>query len=229
MKQIKISASIMCADLLNLADQVRALEEGGVDYLHFDIMDGHFVPNFTFGPDILKAIDKISRLTKDVHLMIENPELYIQMFAKVGADILTVPVETCTHLHRTLSQIREKGVKAAVALNPATPLENIEYVLDDLDMVLIMTVNPGFAGQQFIPAMVKKVEKLSKMREERGLNIDIEVDGNINERTIKLLKTVGANVFVGGASSIFQPGTDIVAAVKLMRKHCHRISINSNS
>ena len=220
MKQIKISASIMCADLLNLADQVRALEEGGVDYLHFDIMDGHFVPNFTFGPDILKAIDKISRLTKDVHLMIEKPELYIQMFVEAGADILTVPVETCTHLHRTLNQIREKGAKAAVALNPATPLENIEYVLDDLDMVLIMTVNPGFAGQQFIPAMVKKVEKLSKKIEERGLNIDIEVDGNINERTIKLLKTVGANVFVGGTSSIFQPGTDIVAAAKLMRKHC---------
>ncbi|MBC8234068.1 ribulose-phosphate 3-epimerase [bacterium] len=221
MRQIKISASIMCADLLNLADQVRALEEGGVDYLHFDIMDGHFVPNFTFGPDILKAIDKISRLTKDVHLMIEKPELYIQMFVEAGADILTVPVETCTHLHRTLNQIREKGAKAAVALNPATPLENIEYVLDDLDMVLIMTVNPGFAGQQFIPAMVKKVEKLSKKIEERGLNIDIEVDGNINERTIKLLKTVGANVFVGGTSSIFQPDADIVAAAKLMRKQCN--------
>jgi ribulose-phosphate 3-epimerase len=210
----------MCANLLHLADQVRALEKGGVDYLHFDIMDGHFVPNFTFGPDILKAIDKISRLTKDVHLMIENPELYIQMFVESGADILTVPVETCTHLQRTLSRIRGNGAKAAVALNPSTPLSNIEYVLDDVDMVLIMTVNPGFAGQQFIPAMVEKVEKLAKMIEERGLNIDIEVDGNINERTIKLLKAVGANVFVGGSSSIFQPGADIVAAAKLMRKQC---------
>ena len=210
----------MCADLLNLADQVRALEGGGVDYLHFDIMDGHFVPNFTFGSDILKAIDKISNLTKDVHLMIENPELYIQTFVESGGDILAVHVETCTHLHRILNQIREKGAKAAVALNPATPLESIEYVLEDVDMVLIMTVNPGFAGQQFIPAMVKKVEKLSKMIEERGLEIDIEVDGNINERTIKLLKEVGANVFVGGTSSIFQPGADIVAAARLMKKQC---------
>ena len=210
----------MCADLVNLADQVRALEEGGVDYLHFDIMDGHFVPNFTFGPDILKAIDKISRLTKDVHLMIENPERYIQMFVEAGGDILTISAETCTHLHRTLNQIREKGAKAGIALNPSTPLSNIEYVLDDVDMVLIMTVNPGFAGQQFIPAMVKKVERLSKMVEERELDIDIEVDGNINERTIKLLKAVGANVFVGGTSSIFQPGADIVAAAKLMRERC---------
>jgi ribulose-phosphate 3-epimerase len=220
MKQIKISASIMCADLLNLADQVRALEEGGVDYLHFDIMDGHFVPNFTFGPDILKAVDKISRLTKDVHLMIENPELYIQMFVEAGGDILTVHAETCVHLHRTLSQIKEKGAKAGIALNPATPLANIEYVLEDVDMVLIMTVNPGFAGQKFIPAMVKKVEKLSKLIDERGLNIDIEADGNINERTMKLLKTVGANVFVGGTSSIFQPGADIVTTTNLMRKQC---------
>ncbi len=207
----------MCADLLNLAEQVRYLEEGGADYLHFDIMDGHFVPNFTFGPDILKAVDKISTLTKDVHLMIENPELYIQMFVDAGGDILTVHVEACTHLHRTLSQIREKGAKAAVALNPATPLESIEYVLEDVDMVLIMTVNPGFAGQRFIPAMVEKVEELSKLVEERGLNIDIEVDGNINERTIKLLKAAGANVFVGGSSSIFQPGADIAATTKLMK------------
>ncbi len=220
MKQIKISASIMCADLLNLADQVRALEEGGVDYLHLDIMDGHFVPNFTFGVDILKAIDKVSSLTKDVHLMIENPELYIQMFVEAGGGILTIHAETCTHLHRTLNQIREKGAKAAVALNPATPLTNIEYVLEDVDMVLIMTVNPGFSGQQFIPTMVTKVEKLSKLIEERGLNIDIEVDGNINEKTIKLLKAVGANVFVGGSSSIFQPDADIVATTKLMRKQC---------
>lgn len=218
MRQIKISASIMCADLLNLAEQVRALENGGVDYLHFDIMDGHFVPNFTFGADILKAIDEMSRLTKDVHLMIEKPELYIQMFVEAGGDILTVHAETCAHLQRTLTQIREKGAKTAVALNPATPLENIEYVLEDLDMALIMTVNPGFAGQRFIPAMVKKVERLSKMIEERGLNIDIEVDGNINEKTIALLKAVGANVFVGGSSSIFQPGADIFAAAKLMRQ-----------
>jgi len=210
----------MCADLLNLADQVRALEEGGVDYLHFDVMDGHFVPNFTFGADILKAIDRISRLPKDVHLMIENPELYIQMFVEAGGDILSIHPEACTHLHRTLSQIREKGAKAAISLNPATPLENIEYVLEDVDMVLIMTVNPGFAGQKFIPAMAKKVERLSKMIEAKGLNIDIEVDGNINEKTIKLLKTVGANVFVGGTSSIFKPGTDIAAATKLMRKWC---------
>jgi len=142
------------------------------------------------------------------------------MFVESGGDILTVHVETCTHLHRTLNQIREKGAKAAVALNPATPLESIEYVLEDVDMVLIMTVNPGFAGQRFIPAMVEKVEKLSKLVEERGLNIDIEVDGNINERTIKLLRAAGANVFVGGSSSIFQPGADIVATTKLMRKQC---------
>jgi ribulose-phosphate 3-epimerase len=210
----------MCADLLNLSDQVRALEAGGVDYLHFDIMDGHFVPNFTFGQDILKAVGKISRLTKDVHLMIENPELYIQMFVEAGGDILTVHAETCTHLHRTLNQIREKGAKAAVALNPATPLERIKYVLEDVDMALIMTVNPGFAGQKFIPSMVKKVERLSKLIEARGLNIDIEVDGNINEKTIKLLKSVGANVFVGGSSSIFQPGANIADTAKLMKKQC---------
>jgi len=220
MKQSKISASIMCADLLHLADQVRALEEGGVDYLHFDVMDGHFVPNFTFGSDIMKAVGKISRLPKDVHLMIENPELYIEMFAESGGDILVVHAEACTHLHRTLNQIREKGAQPGVALNPATPLQSIEYVLEDVDMVLIMTVNPGFAGQKFIPIMVKKVEELSKMIEERGLDIDIQVDGNINEKTIKLLRAVGANVFVGGSSSIFQPGADIVEATKLMKKQC---------
>ena len=220
MKQSKISASIMCADLLYLAEQVQALEEGGADYLHFDVMDGHFVPNFTFGADIMKAVRKVSQLPQDVHFMIEKPELYIKMFAEAGGDILVVHAEACTHLHRTLNQIREQGAQPAVALNPATPLQSIEYVLEEVDMVLIMTVNPGFAGQQFIPAMVKKVERLAKMIEERGLDIDIQVDGNINERTIKLLRAVGANVFVGGSSSIFQPGADIVATTRLMKKQC---------
>ncbi len=199
---VKISPSILSADFSNLLADIKKVEEAGCDLLHIDVMDGHFVPNITLGPMIIEALRQRTQLLFDVHLMIEKPERYIKDFLSAGADILTIHTEACVHLHRAIYDIKNSGIKAGVALNPSTPLTSIEYILDDLDMVLIMTVNPGFGGQSFIPTMLDKIKKLKTIIRERGLNIDIQVDGGINPQNIHLLTGAGANIIVAG-SAIF--------------------------
>ncbi len=200
---IKIAPSILSADFSILADEVASLEKAGADYIHVDIMDGHFVPNITFGPGVVKALKRKTSLPLDVHLMIENPDQYIDAFIEAGADIVTVHVEAATHLQRTLSTIRKKGVKAGISLNPATPVQYVDYVLDDIDMVLIMTVNPGFGGQKFIPSMIPKIQKVRDLVEGMKHAIEIEVDGGITPDNVDTVITAGANVIVAG-SAVFQ-------------------------
>ena len=193
---LKIAPSLLSADFARLGEEVKKVEAAGAHWLHFDIMDGHFVPNLTMGPLIVRALRKHSSLFFDVHLMIEKPERYFEAFAQAGADLLTVSAEACTHLHRVLQQIRALGVKAGVALNPATPLSVLEYVLDELDLVLIMSVNPGFGGQEFIPAVLPKIRQLKKIVGDKA--IEIQVDGGINAQTAPLVKEAGATVLVAG-------------------------------
>lgn len=197
---IKIAPSILSADFAKLGAEINDVENGGADYIHVDVMDGHFVPNITIGPLIVNAIRPTTKLPLDVHLMIENPDLYIPEFAKAGADIITVHVEACKHLHRTVHLIKDHGVKAGVVLNPATPVNTIEHILDDIDMVLFMTVNPGFGGQKFIHSVLPKIKKAASMINERGLDIEIEVDGGVNPETAKLCIEAGANVLVAGSA-----------------------------
>ncbi len=196
---IKIAPSILSANFAKLGEEVKDVENGGADYIHVDVMDGHFVPNITIGPLIVEAIRPVTKLPLDVHLMIEKPDSYIKEFAKAGADIITVHVEACTHLHRTLQLIKSEGVKSGVVLNPHTPVESIVHVLDDIDMVLFMTVNPGFGGQTFIPQVLPKIKQLANIVKDRNLSIDIEVDGGVNEDTAKLCVEAGANVLVAGS------------------------------
>jgi ribulose-phosphate 3-epimerase len=197
---IKLSPSILSADFSNLINDVLKVERSGADMLHIDVMDGHFVPNITIGPLIVEALRPKSNLIFDVHLMIENPDNYIPVFAKSGADIISVHAETCIHLHRTIQNIKSQGVKAAVALNPATPLSVLDYILEDVDMILLMTVNPGFGGQSFIKNSLEKISDLRAMIEARGLSIDIEVDGGINLNNLKEVVEAGANVIVAGSA-----------------------------
>lgn len=213
---IKLAPSILSADFAALGSDVERVEKAGADYLHIDIMDGHFVPNITIGPLVVKALRKKSKLTFDAHLMIDNPDEYIKAFADAGADIICVHAEACRHLHRTIQHIKESGAKAAVALNPATPLECLDYVLEDLDMVLLMTVNPGFGGQKFIPSCFNKINRLKKIVDERKPGLDIEVDGGIKLDNLPQVVAAGANVIVAG-SAIF--GSDNVEeAVKAFKK-----------
>lgn len=198
----KIAPSILSADFAKLGDEIKEVEEGGADYIHVDVMDGHFVPNITIGPLIVDAIRPITSLPLDVHLMIENPDSYIPAFAKAGADIITVHQEACIHLHRTIQLIKDVGIKPGVVLNPATPLEMIREILSDVDLVLIMTVNPGFGGQSFIHEMVHKIKVLHQLRLENNYSFEIEVDGGVNVDTAKLCTDAGANVLVAG-SAIF--------------------------
>lgn len=198
--EIKIAPSLLAADFSNLKEEVKRVENAGADMLHIDIMDGHFVPNLTFGPGIVKSIRACSNLTFDVHLMIENPDLYIKDFALAGADIISVHAEACPHLHRTIQNIKSFGVKAAVALNPATSLQSLEYVIQDLDMVLIMSVNPGFGGQKFIDTSINKVKALKDYITKNNINTDIEVDGGINLNNVKAVYSAGANVIVAGSA-----------------------------
>jgi ribulose-phosphate 3-epimerase len=212
----KIAPSILSADFTCLADEVKAVEKAGADYIHVDIMDGHFVPNITIGPLIVKAVRRATRLPLDVHLMISNPDRFIGTFAEAGADILTIHAEAAIHLHRSLQFIRASGAKPSVALNPATPPEMIEYILGDVDMVLVMTVNPGFGGQAFIPEVVPKIERLREMMRRKGLDAQVEVDGGINADTIARVSAAGADVFVAG-SAIFH-SKDYGETIRAMRE-----------
>ncbi len=212
---IKIAPSILSANFARLGEEIIDVEKGGADYIHVDVMDGHFVPNITIGPLIVDAIRPLTKLPLDVHLMIENPDQYISQFAKAGADIITVHVEACTHLHRTIHLIKENNVKAGVVLNPATPVSSIQHIIDDVDMVLLMTVNPGFGGQKFIKQVVPKIFAVSEMAKSKGLSIDIEIDGGVNEETAKLCVEAGANVLVAG-SAIYN-NKDRGQAIKAIR------------
>ncbi|MFC1890771.1 ribulose-phosphate 3-epimerase [Thermodesulfobacteriota bacterium] len=211
----KIAPSILSADFARLGDEIKTVDKAGADYIHIDVMDGHFVPNITIGPLIVEAAKRVTELPLDVHLMISNPDLYIEDFAKAGADIITVHAEASTHLHRSLQCIKAAGAKSSVSLNPATPLDCIEYVIEDLDMVLLMTVNPGFGGQAFIPGVLPKIERLREMAEKRGLNLEIEVDGGISPDTINKVSSAGADVFVAG-SAIFN-SADYSETIRIMR------------
>lgn len=217
----KIAPSILSADFTRLGEEIKAVEKAGADYIHIDVMDGHFVPNITVGPMIVKAARRASDLPLDVHLMIENPELYIDDFVKAGSDLITVHAETVTHLHRLLGVIREAGVKVGAALNPATPLSSIEYVLEHVDMVVLMTVNPGFGGQSFIPEVLPKITELKKMIVQRGMKLDIEVDGGINVKNIAQVAQAGANVFVAG-NAIFG-SRDYTETISMMRENIESI------
>jgi ribulose-phosphate 3-epimerase len=199
---MKIAPSILAADFTKLGEEIREVEAAGADLIHVDVMDGHFVPNITMGPAVVKAIRSITELPLDVHLMIEHPDRYIEAFAKAGADYITVHAEAAPHLHRTLGEIKKHGVKSGVVLNPATPAESIKHVLDGIDMVLLMTVNPGFGGQSFIHSVLPKISEVKNMGLAKGVPFEIEVDGGISPETARLCKEAGATVFVAG-SSIF--------------------------
>jgi len=199
---VKLSPSILSADFSKLLEDIKVVEKAGVEYLHIDIMDGHFVPNISFGPMVMKALKGKTDIPFDVHLMIENPDFYLKDFVDQGAAIITVHAEACVHLHRTLQSIKELGVKSGVVLNPATPLSAIEEVLGDVDMVLLMSVNPGFGGQSFIEATIDKLQRLKAMRDSRGLNFEIEVDGGVKLDNCKRIAEAGADVLVAG-SAIF--------------------------
>lgn len=198
-QKLLIAPSILSADFARLGEEIQDVEKGGADWIHVDVMDGHFVPNITIGPLVVQAIRPVTKLPLDVHLMIENPDQYIPAFAKAGADYITVHAEACTHLNRTLALIREQGAKPGVVLNPATPISVLEYVLHDLELVLLMTVNPGFGGQKFIPAMTSKIAAMRRLLDSEGLqHVPIEVDGGVNEETARIVTEAGANVLVAG-------------------------------
>jgi len=198
-----IAPSILSADFSKLGDEIQSVEQAGADWIHVDVMDGHFVPNITIGPLIVKAARRITSLPLDVHLMIENPDRYIEDFAKAGADLISVQVEACIHLNRTIQMIKSLDLRAGVVLNPSTSLSAIEWILEDVDFVMIMSVNPGFGGQKFIPNSIDKIRALRKMIQDRGLSILIEIDGGVNEKTIKNISDAGVDVFVAG-SAIFK-------------------------
>ncbi len=202
---IKIAPSILSADFMRLGAEIKAVEASGADMLHLDIMDGHFVPNLTIGPAVVEGIKKITSLPLDVHLMIERPDNFIADFIKAGADYLTVHAEACLHLHRTVHFIRESGAKAGVSLNPATPLCSLDHILPDLDMVLLMSVNPGFGGQQFIPSVLDKIKALKSALKKMGLAIPVEIDGGVKPNNAREIAVAGADILVMG-SAFFHSG-----------------------
>lgn len=212
----KIAPSILSADFTRLGEEVKEVEKAGADYIHVDVMDGHFVPNITIGPMIVKAVRRVTDLPLDVHLMISEPDSFIDEFAKAGASIITVHPETLNHLHRTIQHIRDKGVSPSVSLNPATPLDILEYILEDVGMVLLMTVNPGFEGQEFIPEVIPKIRELRKEIDGKGLDIHIEVDGGINPETIGGVSSAGADVFVAGSAIFYSENYE--ETISLMRE-----------
>ena len=215
-RPVVIAPSILSADFGRLADEVRAVEAAGADWIHVDVMDGRFVPNLTIGPVVVKAVRKATRLPLDVHLMIVEPERYVEAFADAGAATIGVQVEACRHLHRTLAQIRETGARASAVLNPATPAIAVSEVLGDLDQVLVMTVNPGFGGQKFIESMLEKIAELRRWIDERGLDVTLEVDGGVAPGTVGRAARAGADAFVAG-TAVFGAG-DYRAAIDALRK-----------
>jgi ribulose-phosphate 3-epimerase len=197
---VKIAPSILSADFSKLGEEISDVEKGGAELIHVDVMDGHFVPNITIGPLVVESIRPITKLPLDVHLMIENPDQYIESFAKAGADYITVHVEACRHLHRTIQLIKSFGVKAGVVLNPATPVQLIEPIIEELDIVLLMSVNPGFGGQKFIPSVLNKIKQVRDLAKQKGVQLEIEVDGGVNEQTARLCVEAGATILVAGSA-----------------------------
>ncbi len=214
---IKLSPSILSADFGRLAQQVAEAEAGGADYIHVDVMDGQFVPNLTIGPIVVGALRSATRLPLDVHLMIASPERYLADFAKAGADILTVHVETCSHLHSTIQQIRGLGVKAGVSLNPGTSIYTVEEVLPLVDLVLVMSVNPGFSGQSYIPSATEKIKRLRELMDRTGLTAELEVDGGIGPQTAPPVVKAGANVLVAG-SAVFNQKKSVAENIRDIRQ-----------
>lgn len=213
---IKIAPSILSADFSRLGEEVAAISKAGADYIHVDVMDGHFVPNLTIGPVVIKSIRGATNVPFDVHLMIENPERYVEAYVKAGANVVTVHAEACTHLDRTLQLIKSFGVKVGVSLVPSSPASMLEYVMDTVDLILVMTVNPGFGGQSFIPSQLEKIREIRSMIKKTERIIELEVDGGINPQTARLVIEAGANVLVAG-SAVFDGGKDYAARIAALR------------
>jgi len=218
MQEFMMAPSILSADFSRLGEEIKAVEKAGADVIHVDVMDGHFVPNITIGPPVVASVRKITGLPLDVHLMIADADRYIEDFARAGADWITVHVEACPHLHRTIGRIKELGKKAGAVLNPATPLVSLDEILGDVDLVMLMSVNPGFGGQSFIRSSIDKIKTLRKMIEERGLEVGIEVDGGVSPTTIAEVSGAGANIFVAGSAVFSQP--DYARVIAEMKSIC---------
>ena len=215
MQKNMIAPSILSADFSRLGEEIMAVEQAGADVIHLDVMDGHFVPNLTFGPPVIKALRKTTDLPFDVHLMIDNPDQYIGAYADAGADWITVHVETCPHLHRTIHHIKELGKQAGAVLNPATPLCFLDHILEDVDLVMLMSVNPGFGGQSFIPDTLNKIRVLKSRIDDKGLKVGIEIDGGVSPKTISAVREAGVNIFVAG-SAVFG-SEDYAAAIRQLK------------
>jgi len=215
-RKVKIAASVMCANFLHLENEIKELEKAGVNLFHFDIMDGHFVPNITFGPFLIRSLRQVTSLPFETHLMVEEPDRLIPIFVEAGSQIVTIHIESSRDPARSLNLVKSLGAEAAVAINPATPIEALEYVLDEVSMVLIMTVSPGFAGQKLMPSTIRKIERLYRLLKERNPDADIGVDGNVSFEHAPVMRQRGANLFVCGTSSIFSKKGSYAETTRLL-------------